>query len=112
MTDWETLTQLLLRMLAKSSHYHGTVTLKYYGGEVKNVVSDDSHDLKFLNSQFIGKNNMFIKNGAKNLNDNLSSQILTAQEIEIKDDSHLKVVENVKEQKSNKDESSTPVKKL
>lgn len=112
MTDWETLTQLLLRMLSKSSHYHGTIVLKYYDGDVKNVVAEDSYDLKDLNNQLIGKNNMFIKNGAKNINDSSSSSILDAMEIEIKDDSHLKVAENVKEEKSNKDENPTSAKKL
>lgn len=42
------LAELILRFLSRPKFYHGAITLKFFNGNIKNIVADDSFDMKYL----------------------------------------------------------------
>lgn len=77
---WKILSKLLLRFLAKSSHYYGTIILKYHNGEIANIKAEDSFDLNSLNSLSYSIE-MLKKQGAGDVKGENSGKILNSFEI-------------------------------
>lgn len=85
---------MLLRFLAKSSHYHGAITLKFYDGKVTNIKAEDSYDIGYLNSLSYTIE-MLKKQGAGNSQNSNEGKILSTYEANIKAQ-NIDIQENLK----------------
>lgn len=95
------ISESLLRFLSRPKNYFGNITLKYFSGELKNVIAEDSFDMRYLKEKKIKGANMFVKHGTASIKDKESSKILT----EVKVDEQNKIIKEskiIKEDESNK----------
>lgn len=96
---------LLLRLLSRPKHYHGTIEIKYFDGEIKNIRAEDSFDINYLKEKTLkiveGDTEMsFLKFGKPNKKDKNSSKILSELEL----DGEQKIVKESKIEKKKEEE--------
>jgi len=105
-------TKIFLRFINRNPKYYGTVTVKFYNGEIVHLTSEDSFDVKVMGEDFInfsnGENNMFVKRGAPNIKDKDSSKIISQVEV----DEENKIVKESKLVKEEKVEEKEKVEEI
>lgn len=96
--------EYLIRCLGIPQRAFGTITIKLQRGEPVHVTFEESFNLEILKSSelTINSTTMFTKHGAKNLEDNESSKIIT--EVKIHDDSP-DMCDSKEEEKETKEEN-------
>lgn len=90
---------LITRFLSRPKNYYGSITFKYYNGEIRNIIAEDSFDIKYLNEKTLNteEKKMFTKFGTATTKDEDSSKIIS----ELKVDEETKLVKESKIKKEN-----------
>lgn len=103
--NYQDFKKIFLRFFSKTPHYHGTMTIKWYNGDISNVKIEDSVDTNEIKDKILILNEeMFVKKGASFPKDDKSSKIISA--IEMDADKKIVKESNIKEEKEKKDESN------
>jgi len=101
--NFQKLIEALIRFLGIPRRAFGTITIKLQAGVPKHVTFEESFDLNSLNLSELKltENEMFTKHGAKNLNDDDSSTILS--EVELSKEGSIVKENKLKPQKEEED---------
>ena len=93
------ISEILLRFLSRPKYYFGDVIIKFQGEKIKNIISNDSFDMKYLNEKTLNteENKMFTKFGTATTKDEDSSKIIS----ELKVDEEKNIVKESKIKKEN-----------
>lgn len=82
--DIKDVSDLLLRFCSRPKGYFGSLTIKFQNGIIKNVISNDSFDMNYLNEKklIVKDNKMFTKYGTGTKSDSTSSKIVSEVELD------------------------------
>ncbi len=98
--DINEIEDLIIRFLSRPRNYYGSITFKYQNGKIKNIIAEDSFDMKYLSEKTIKieDNKMsFTKFGTATKQDDNSSKIIS----ELKIDEEKNIVKESKIKKEN-----------